>query len=131
MVKLMTRKCVHVSGANILLLGLTFKENCPDIRNTRVIDIIRELESYGVAVQVNDPLADAAEAHEEYGVHLTPLADLAPAAAVVLAVSHEEYRRLGVAGMRRLLGAAPILVDVKGIFAPDEVRAAGISLWRL
>jgi UDP-N-acetyl-D-galactosamine dehydrogenase len=121
----------RVKGAVVTVLGLTFKEDCPDLRNSRVIDIIRELASFGVAVQVADPLADPAEALHEYGVTLTPLDRLAPAEAVVLAVAHREYRDLGTAGIRRLLGGSPLVVDVKGIVSRAEAKAAGIRLWRL
>ena len=78
------------------VLGLTFKEDCPDLRNSKVIDIIRELQDYGITVQVHDPHGDAAEALHEYGVTLVPFAELQPAAAVVVAVAHQEYRALSV-----------------------------------
>ena len=121
-----------IKGATVTVLGLTFKENCPDLRNSRVIDIIRELESFGIKVQVADPLADPREAHEEYGVTLTPYAKLKPASAVVLAVAHEQYRGLGIADIKKLLGKKnPVLVDVKSIFDPQAIAAAGLRLWRL
>ena len=81
-------------GSVVTVLGLTFKEDCPDLRNSRVIDIVRELAGYGLRVQVADPLADPEEARHEYGVTLTPLARLQPAAALVAAVAHREYRSL-------------------------------------
>jgi UDP-N-acetyl-D-galactosamine dehydrogenase len=120
-----------IRGCTVTVLGLTFKEDCPDLRNSKVIDIIRELEEYGVEVQVNDPLADAAEAMHEYGVHIVPFAELKPAAAVISAVAHREYRDLGVAGLKGLMAEGPVLVDVKGIYDPVAVRGAGIRLWRL
>ena len=94
----------NILGSTVTVLGLTFKEDCPDIRNSKVIDIIRELEDYGVKVQVHDPLADPAEAEHEYGVRLTPPEKFEPAAAVVVAVAHRQYRDMSVgdlAGMMR------------------------------
>ncbi len=120
-----------ILGATVTVLGFTFKEDCPDLRNSKVIDIIRELQDYGIKVQVHDPLADPAEAVREYGESLTPLEKLEPAAAVVVAVAHRKYREITMADMGRLLGDSPVLVDVKGIFDPDAVSAAGIRLWRL
>ena len=120
-----------ILGCTVTVLGLTFKEDCPDLRNSKVIDIIRELQDYGVDVQVADPLADPAEAHHEYGVDLTPFAQLRPAAAVVAAVAHRQYREMTVADLCALMGDRPVLADVKGIYDPAAVRAAGVRLWRL
>src|SRR6185369_7675417 len=106
----------NILGSTVTVLGLTFKEDCPDLRNSKVIDIIRELEDYGVQVQTSDPLADNAEALHEYGIRLTPYEQLQPAAAVVLAVAHHQYRAMTIADLGRLMTAAPVLVDVKGIF---------------
>lgn len=115
----------------VTVLGLTFKENCPDLRNSKVIDIVRELESYGLKVQVHDPLADAHEAHEEYGLELTPWEKLKPAQAVVAAVSHAEYKRLTPEEMARLCWSNPLLVDVKGAYDRAKFEAAGFKVWRL
>ncbi len=120
-----------VRGCVVTVLGLTFKEDCPDLRNSKVIDIIRELQDYGVDVQVCDPLADADEAMHEYGVGLVPFRELKPAAAVVAAVAHRDYRELSLEGLKGLLGDGPVLVDVKGIYDPAAVKAAGVRLWRL
>lgn len=121
----------NVLGATVTVLGLTFKEDCPDLRNSKVIDIIRELEDYGVQVQTSDPLADNAEALHEYGVRLTPYDQLQPAAAVVLAVAHQQFREMIIADLGGLMIDAPVLIDVKGIFDKHEVQQAGIRLWRL
>ena len=121
----------NILGSTVTVLGLTFKENCPDLRNSKVVDIIRELEDYGVSVQINDPLVDSAEAAHEYGVTLTPFQDLRPAAAIVVAVAHEEYLRLSVSQLSSLMQIRPVLIDVKGVFDQDEVQKAGIRLWRL
>jgi UDP-N-acetyl-D-glucosamine/UDP-N-acetyl-D-galactosamine dehydrogenase len=115
----------------VTVLGLTFKENCPDLRNSKVIDIVRELESYGLKVQVHDPLADAHEAHEEYGLELTPWEKLKPAQAIVAAVSHAEYKRLTPEEMTRLCWSNPLLVDVKGAYDREKFEGAGFKVWRL
>jgi UDP-N-acetyl-D-galactosamine dehydrogenase len=122
----------HCPGkAFVTVLGLTFKENCPDLRNSRVIDIIHELQDYGITVQVHDPLADAAEALHEYGVTLVPFAELHPAAAVVVAVAHQEYHELTVEQLKALMGRNPVLIDVKSICDPVAAQEAGIRFWRL
>ncbi len=120
-----------ILGSTVTVLGLTFKEDCPDLRNSRVIDIIRELQDYGINVQVHDPLADPDEALHEYGVKPVPIEELRPASGVVVAVAHREFRSLEVADLKRLMGEAPVLVDVKGIYDPAAVRATGIRFWRL
>jgi UDP-N-acetyl-D-galactosamine dehydrogenase len=120
-----------VSGAPITVLGLTFKEDCPDLRNSRVIDIIRELQDFGAVVQVADPLADPEEARHEYGVTLTPFDKLEPAAAVVAAVAHREYRNLGAASLLARCRRPAVVVDVKGAYDRAALAAAGVRLWRL
>lgn len=121
----------NILGAAVIVLGLTFKEDCPDLRNSKVIDIIRELEDYGVKVQVHDPLADPAEAQHEYGVALTPYDQLQPAAAVVLAVAHRQFRETSLQAILSLMGKNPVLIDVKGQFKPLDCSEKGIRLWRL
>ena len=120
-----------VKGAKVLVLGLTFKENCPDLRNSRVIDIIRELESYGVEVSVHDPLADAAEAMHEYGVTLQSWDALPRADAIVLAVAHEEFKRRSVDGLLDKLQPGGLVADVKCQLDASTLRAKGVSVWRL
>jgi UDP-N-acetyl-D-galactosamine dehydrogenase len=116
----------------VTVLGLTFKENCPDLRNSKVIDLIRELRSYGVQVQVSDPHADAQEALAEYGEVLRPLSTLQPAAALVVAVAHREYGGWDARQYRKLLcERAPVVIDVKGLCPREELEAAGVQLWRL
>lgn len=120
-VKLMTSKRIHVKGSRILVLGLTFKENCPDLRNSKVIDIIRELEKYGAKVDVHDPWIDVKEARLEYGVQ--PLRALGSTKydAAVLAVAHKEFRDLGIRSIRKLLKSTSVVYDIKHVFARDEV----------
>ena len=118
--KLMTSRRIHVKGARILVLGLTFKENCPDLRNSKVIDIIRELEKYGAKVEVYDPWIDAREARHEYGVR--PLKSLGGQKydAAVLAVAHNEFKEMGVRAIRRLLKPSSVVYDIKHLFPRDE-----------
>jgi len=127
----MIRAGHNIVGATVTILGLTFKEDCPDLRNSKVIDIIRELQDYGINLQICDPLADPEEALHEYGVELTPLAAVKPAHAVVAAVAHKEYRELTSAQLFGLMLDAPVLVDVKGMFDCHSAEQAGIRLWRL
>jgi UDP-N-acetyl-D-glucosamine/UDP-N-acetyl-D-galactosamine dehydrogenase len=120
-----------ILGNVVTVLGLTFKENCPDLRNSKVIDIIRELEDYGILVQVCDPLADPGEANHEYGVELVPMAKLKPAAAVVAAVAHQQFLSWTPADITGFMCAKPVLIDVKGIYDHSAMIAAGIRVWRL
>jgi UDP-N-acetyl-D-galactosamine dehydrogenase len=120
-----------VRGCRVTVLGLTFKENCPDLRNSKVIDIIRELQDYGVEVQVHDPIADRHEALHEYGLSLLPFDALKPAIAIVAAVAHEQYLSLSVADLLAKLEENPVLTDVKGIYDSRSLTEAGIRVWRL
>jgi len=130
-VKHMIQAGFPVKGSHVSVLGLTFKENCPDLRNSRVIDIIRELESYGVTVHVHDPLADSGEAMHEYGVTLTPWEHLPKANAMVAAVSHREFVSRPVGDYAAKLAVGGLFVDVKCAHDPAALRAAGLSVWRL
>jgi len=121
----------NVLGATVTVLGLTFKENCPDLRNSKVIDIISELQEYGINVQVCDPLADHAEAVHEYGVDLVPFEGLKAADAVIVAVAHEEYCRLTVKHLLAMMNGAPLVIDVKGIYNRQELADCGVRCWRL
>jgi len=130
-VKEIIRAGHSVLGSVVTILGLTFKEDCPDLRNSKVIDIINELKEYGIEVQVCDPLADPKEAAHEYGVTLLPRSAARPAVAVIAAVAHAEYRRLKGADLAALMGPDPVLVDVKGLYDRKEMAAAGIRTWTL
>lgn len=121
----------NILGCTVTVLGLTFKEDCPDLRNSKVIDIIHELEDYGINIQVHDPLADPAEAEHEYGVKLVSLDSLKPAAATVAAVPHKLYREWSPQEVARLMGEHPVLIDVKGIYDQRAMTAEGIRVWRL
>ena len=114
-VKLMTRKRIHVVDSDILIMGLSFKENCPDIRNTRVIDIVREFQSYNAHVDVYDPWVDSAEAAHEYGVTTLKEVPSKQYDAVIVAVAHQQFVDMGVAGIRSLLKPQSVLFDIKNI----------------
>lgn len=120
-VKLMLKRRIHVEDANVLIMGLTFKENCPDIRNTRVVDIVHEFRDYGANVDIYDPWADPAEAREEYGLEITREPASGKYEAIVLAVAHAQFRELGVPAIRKLGRRECILYDIKSMFLPADV----------
>ena len=119
-VKLMTGKGLHVVGSKILILGLSFKENCPDLRNTGVVDIVRELISYNAQIHVYDPLVSKEEARGEYGLEMIDQPETGHYDGVVLAVAHDIFREMGASGLRRFGRAGATLFDVKSLFALDE-----------
>jgi len=121
----------YVKGARVNVLGLTFKENCGDLRNSKVIDIIRELESYGVDVFVTDPQAEADEAMHEYGVRLMKWDELPRADAIVAAVSHREFLTLGAEDIGRKLVKGGAFIDVKAAFDRRLLDGVGCRVWRL
>ncbi len=130
-VKQMIRNGWQVKDAPIIVLGLTFKEDCPDLRNSRVIDVIHELESYGARVIVHEPVADPDEARHEYGVEVVPWDQLPPAAAIVAAVAHRQFKERPLADFAGKLQPNGVLTDVKSMFNEAELVAQGISVWRL
>ena len=117
----------------VVILGLTFKENCPDVRNSRVADIVAELRKFGIEPAVVDPWADAEATNKVYGFTLTALKDVHDADCVIAAVAHDEFEALGVGGLRRLYGenGARILIDVKGMFDLAALKQSDIVWWRL
>jgi UDP-N-acetyl-D-galactosamine dehydrogenase len=130
-VKHMIRAGFSVKGAHVNVLGLTFKEDCPDLRNSRVIDIVRELESYGVTVHVHDPLADPAEATHEYGVELKAWEHLPKANAIVAAVAHKAFKARPLDEYVAKLAPGGLFVDVKCQMDAAALRAKGVQVWRL
>ncbi len=120
LVKAMTKRRIQVQGSKVLVMGLTFKENCPDLRNTRVVDIVRELGEYNIHVDVYDPWVDTAEAEHEYGI--TPVKALAQGAydGVIVAVSHHQFVELGAKGIRALGKPEHVLYDLKYVLTADE-----------
>ena len=120
-VKLMTQKRIHVAGANVLIMGLTFKENCPDLRNTRVIDVIKAFKDFNANVDVYDPWADAQEAQQEYGLTPIKMPQAGHYDAIILAVAHHQFLELGVKKIRAFGKADSVLFDVKYVFGAAEV----------
>jgi UDP-N-acetyl-D-galactosamine dehydrogenase len=130
-VKQMIANGVQVKGAKVNVLGLTFKENCPDLRNSKVVDVIRELKSFGCEVAVHDPLGEPREAMHEYGIALSDWDALPECDAVVAAVSHSAYLEKPFAELTATLKKGGVFSDVKSAYDPQAVHAAGFKLWRL
>ena len=130
-VKKMIKAGCPIKGAKALVLGLTFKENVPDVRNTKVIDIVDELESYGVDVTVCDCHAEKQESFKEYGIMLSEIDESLPVDVVILAVGHDEYKSISLSDMKKWFIGAGVLIDVKGIYSPKEAAKNSISYWRL
>lgn len=121
-----------VKNAKVAILGFTFKENCPDTRNSKVFDIVKELREYGIEPVISDPTADAAEAKHLYGVEFTDIATIRGMDAVILAVAHNEFAKFTMADMDKLYGEGQkILLDIKGLFDRFEYESAGYNYWRL
>ena len=124
---------IRVKGADILVMGLTFKENCPDLRNSKVNDIILELKEYGVNVHVVDPIAEKVEAKKEYGIELENLKDIKNMDAIIIAVGHKEYRDMDIKDLHKYYNevySKPLLIDVKSIFNKVEAEKE-YDYWRL
>lgn len=121
-----------VKGAKVIVLGLTFKENCPDLRNSKVADLVKELKDFGCDVAVHDPIAESQEAEHEYGIRLTPWEQLPHNAdAIVAAVSHAEYLAMPLADLTSGLRKGGIFTDVKSAYDQAAIKAAGFNVWRL
>jgi UDP-N-acetyl-D-galactosamine dehydrogenase len=119
------------AGARVLVMGMTFKENCADTRNSKVIDIVHELEDYGLEVAIWDPVADAAEAAHEYGVRLADLAAVQGVSAVVAAVAHTEVKAVDLAMLQQKCGPGTPFIDVKSAFDRGALERHGFLAWRL
>jgi len=119
--QLMIQRKIQVKDSRVLVMGLTFKENCPDVRNTKIVDVVRELEKYGARVDVFDPWADPDEAEHEYG--LRPVKKVRPGTydAIVAGVGHDQFRKMGIARIRKLGRRNHVLYDIKYVFKADEV----------
>lgn len=121
-----------VKGAKVAILGFTFKENCPDTRNTKIIDIVNELKEYGINPIIADPEADAEEAKRLYGIEFTDIKTISGMDAVILAVAHTEFSRFSIDKMNELFGPGiKVLLDLKGLFNRKEYETAGYKYWRL
>jgi UDP-N-acetyl-D-glucosamine/UDP-N-acetyl-D-galactosamine dehydrogenase len=121
----------QVKRARVNILGLTFKENCADIRNTKVVDIVHELKAYGIEINLHDPWADAEEARHEYGVELTAWEDLPQADAVIVAVAHQEFVAMGLNKILSKVIHGGTFIDVKSKFDRQAMEEAGVMVWRL
>ncbi|MDO8438798.1 MAG: nucleotide sugar dehydrogenase [Telluria sp.] len=130
-VKTMISAGFNIKDAKVNVIGLTFKENCPDLRNSKVADIIAELQSYGVEVHVHDPVADAGEAMHEYGVRLAAWDELPRADAIIAAVSHKELLARPLSDLEAKLNKGGCFIDVKSLFDQAALKEAGFSVWRL
>jgi UDP-N-acetyl-D-glucosamine/UDP-N-acetyl-D-galactosamine dehydrogenase len=130
-IKQLIQKGHSLQAMEVTVLGLTFKENVPDLRNSKVIDVIRELQSYGIKVHIHDPIATPAEAVHEYNVNLTQWSDLKKTACVILAVNHADYIKDHGEKVLSLLQENGVLIDVKSALDPQLVKDRGHSVWRL
>ena len=130
-VKTLVKSGGAVNGGVVNVLGLTFKENCPDLRNSKVVDIIRELKEFGMTVHVHDPNATSAEAEHEYGISLTEWDALPVADAVVLAVAHREYLSMPLSKLTAKARKSGCMIDVKSVLDREKLQAAGLAVWRL
>jgi len=122
--------------SKVAILGLTFKENCPDTRNSKVDDIIKTLNSYGIEPIVVDPWASERDAMHEYGVTLTDLSDVSEVDCVIVAVAHDEFKALSLDDIKALYNSAladneKVLIDVKGLYSVKDLDASNLSYWRL
>ena len=151
-VKNMIKADKPVKGSTVAIFGITFKENCPDVRNTKVVDVIDELKEYGVNVKVVDPVADEEDLSETYGITLCKPEEIRDVDAVIFAVAHDEFRDIELVDVRKLYNKnhngvyldeaaatleettgchKEVLVDLKGIFDRKEAEAMGLLYWRL
>ncbi|MBE7006050.1 MAG: nucleotide sugar dehydrogenase [Ruminococcaceae bacterium] len=119
--------------SKVVILGLTFKENCPDCRNSKVADIVERLREYGIEPEIADPWADPEVARQEYGLELKTFDKISEADCVIVAVAHESFKELGLKGIQKMFGkgTGKVLIDVKGIFKTDELGKTGLVWWRL
>jgi len=133
-VKQMIKAGKVIKGSKVLILGLTFKEDVPDIRNTKVVDIVTELKDYGIDVLIHDPMANVEETRHEYGLELTELAAVGKVDAVIYAVSHKQFKDIDTEQLTSMCSngnGAGVVVDVKSVFSRQDVEAAGLNYWSL
>lgn len=131
-VKCLIKSDAQIKNSRVAILGVTFKENCPDVRNSKVIDVIRELEEYSVKVEVTDPAANEDEVLREYNIKLKGLEDIKGVNAVIIAVKHDEYRTILLEDIKRMFADnKPVLIDVKGLFDRESAENMGYLYWGL
>lgn len=133
LIKKLIKADISVNGANVAILGFTFKENCPDTRNTKVIDIVKELKEYGITPIIADPVADAEEAKKLYNISFLDMAEIKEMDTIVFAVPHDAFVRLAETDIRKYFNGKKkkILIDIKGIFDQKEFEKSGYEYWRL
>ncbi len=130
-IKLMLKNGIDVSKSKVGVMGITFKEDCPDIRNSKVVDLIKEFQAWGVNVVVADPYADADEVFDEYGVRLNSMDDLSSVDALVVAVGHKVYRNMSPSELKQMLKSEkPVLADLKALYNRHEAAALGLTVFR-
>jgi UDP-N-acetyl-D-galactosamine dehydrogenase len=131
-VKQLIKNDCAIKGAKVAILGITFKEDCPDVRNTKVVDVVNELEEYGIQITICDPVADQDDLLEEYGVKTVSLKELTDMDAVIVAVGHDEFKSLSALDFINILGEnKSTLLDIKGIYNPKEMKENNLGYWRL
>ncbi len=131
-IRLMLQKGIDVARSKIGIMGVTFKENCPDIRNSKIADLVKELQSWGVETVVSDPWANAEEVEHEYGIQLGKIDSDNQVDAIVVAVGHDQFRSLDAAALKSMCrGTAPVLADLKSLFDRNAMNAAGFTIFRL
>ena len=131
-IKRMVKNNIDVTKATVGILGITFKENCPDIRNSKIIDVIKEFAQWGIKVAVCDPWADPQEVKHEYDIELTQVDADHPVDSLVVAVGHHEFRTLSPEQLRGYVtNEKPVLTDVKSLFNRDDLTAQGFTVFRL
>jgi UDP-N-acetyl-D-galactosamine dehydrogenase len=128
----MVKNGIDVARSSVGVLGITFKENCPDIRNSKVVDMVKEFEAWGIKVQISDPWADPEEVAHEYGIALGNVDTDHPVDSLVVAVGHNEYRQMSPKALRSFCrGAHPVLADIKSLYNRHEASTAGFTVFRL
>ena len=128
----MIRIGINIKGSKIIVLGLTFKENCSDLRNSKVSEVVYELQEFGCEVHVHDPLASANQAKSEYGIKLEDWTELPSDADVIIAaVSHDNYTKQPIRNLLSYLKEGGVFIDIKAAYSEIEIKNAGIHLWRL
>ena len=132
-IKKMVEAGLAPKNSNVVILGLTFKENCPDCRNSKVVDIINRLNEYGIIPEVVDPWADPKAAKQEYDIELKSIDEIENVDCFILAVAHKEFRNLGLSGLMSLYAkeAKKVFIDVKGVSDINELMSSDIVWWRL
>jgi UDP-N-acetyl-D-galactosamine dehydrogenase len=133
LVRLMVKNGINLTGATIGILGITFKENCPDIRNSKVADMVRELQDWGLQVKITDPWADEREVEKEYGFQLTSITPDVPLDSLIVAVAHEQFVKMTPAQLKALCAtqARPVIADLKAIYSRKLLEAKGFNVFRL